>query len=549
MAARLQIGIDPLNCGYHPFLNWFHGASQPQLRLSSDQSALTGASLAARVDGNFNLTDISGCDRYFAYHHLKPVQASGRYPTFAGLAMTVDWSNGSAVSGVTGLGISNIIADLASRKATFTMSGGGNAAVYLALGAGTAPTDIRIYETAKASQLATYLMDQDWIAWMGRFAVLRMMDCQDTNESEAVDYADMPTTAATFWRGPSKANGFKVGWPAAALAEVANRTGKPIWVCIPHQFTDSAVSSFLTALKNAITWTASEVRLYIEYSNEVWNSAFGQTAYCNTQGGNAAWTTGTSFDKGRQWSGYRAAQVMEIARTVFGTDSGSKWSGVLATQLASTSVTNSMLTGVARHISNDAGAASVLTKLFSSLAVAPYIGPVPTSDSSGVGLTLNGWLASGQSYFNTMLYNTLKLGAGQDSLYLTVDTNRAWWQAQKVVADANGLATIMYEGGYGAVTATGIQNTSPLVQAFVNFGETDLCAQLYFDCMTQFVADTGGMASQFTINGAHSKYGSWGAYEVLTDHTSERGNASEAFNAGVAYQSGRRNMTVRMTAS
>lgn len=546
----VQVGIEPSNCGHCAFLNWFHDGYQPQLRLASDQSAITGASLASRVDGNFDLSDISGCDQYFAYHFVTPVSATGRVPNFAGLAMTIDWQNGAAVTGVTGLGVSSIAPDLAHNKATFTLTGGGNTAVYLALDATkAAPTAIRIYETGKASQLDTYLMDPDWIAFFSRFGVLRMMDCMATNNSEAVDYANLPATSFALWSGASIANGRKVGWPAAALAEIANRTGKPIWINIPHQFTDAAVTSLLTALRDAITYAGNEVRLYIEYSNEVWNGSFAQNAYSISQGGAAGWTSGNSFVKGRQWTGYRAAQIMEIARTVFSTDSGAKWSGVLATQHVSTAVTTSMLTGVAQHISSDAGAASVQTKLFSDIAHAWYFAPTVSSDSTEPGLTLNSWLAQGQAYFNAQLYSITKLGAGTTSGYGSLDDGRATVLAQKAIADANGFGMRLYEAGYSGETSTGIQNTSPLVQAFVNFADSWQCAQNEFDLRATFKSDTAGMPAQFTANGPHSKFGSWGARERFGDYASERANALEASNLGIVYLPGKSNMRVVMTSS
>ena len=110
--------------------------------------------------------------------------------------------------------------------------------------------------------------------------------------------------------------------------------------------------------------------IYLEYSNEVWNSIFTQTRYCNTQGealNPAAWSAYNSTQKGWAWAGLRAAQISEIFRTVFGTDSGTRWVGVLGTQTVQTAVTDYKFNGVDYHIANDAGAASTVTKLFCML--------------------------------------------------------------------------------------------------------------------------------------------------------------------------------------
>lgn len=545
ISARLQVGIDPDNHGLSPFLNWakpYHNL--PWLKISGvDQT-----NLSSYVDDDYQLTDITGATEYGFYFLLSPVTL-GALPSFNNLSMVAKWSGGAGVTGLTGLSITNLSVNLGTKRATFTINGTmANSALYFALNpaSGGGPTNIVICEASKESLLdGGQIMDTDWLAFHDDFAILRMMDAQDINNSTAVDYVDLGTPTHARWGGSSKANKRKIGWPPAALAGVANGTGKPIHICVHHQLTDAAVTSLATALRDGITWTANEVRLYVEYSNEVWNDNFDQTAFCNTEGartsGNdvfgyaAGWTTGTSNDKGRQWSGYRAAQVMEIFRTVFGTNSGSKWSGVLGTQAAATAVTTTMKTGIDRHLSADSPSNSSLVKLFSHLAIAPYIGPVPTSDSSGVGLTLNGWLTINQATFNQNLYDVLKLGAGSSSTYGSIDLYRGFWQAQKTVADGYGLAMMEYEGGYGAVVATGIQNTSPLVDAFYQFGRTQLCATLVYSMLQQFVIDTGGIASQYFPVSPNSKFGSFGAQQTYVDNAAERAIAIKAFNVGSAY--------------
>jgi hypothetical protein len=333
---------------------------------------------------------------------------------------------------------------------------------------------------------------------------------------------------------------------------------------------DAAVTSWLTAIRDGVSdW--SQVRLKIEYSNETWNSQFAQYTWLGTQAAGAGWTSGNS----NKFSGYRAAQVMEIARTVFGTDSGTKWQGVLAPQLVSTAGTDDMKTGVDRHISNDAGAASTITKLFSRLATAGYTGVAAYStlsaaqqaitysgdygvaDPTETGLMFYQWAQQGQAYFDGKMYDALKAGGTDyNSAWFNNDRTRTYELAQKAKAVAFGLAYDQYEAGNHLVTINPLRDDgreepgrAAVLAALSNFADSWQCAKLFADRCEQFISDTGGVPSRFVLYGAHNKYGYWAAYEYLGQYTSESGNACEAVNRGITYRPGNRNMRVVMTSS
>jgi hypothetical protein len=544
MAPRVQVNINPGNHGLCPFLNWAkHKPGLPWLKIGGTDQ--TGSAISARFDSNYELIDTSTATQFGFYFYLTP-SSLVTLPSFASKAMVVKWSGGAAVTGLTGLSVTGLSVNLGAKRATFNLqsSAQSNTCLFWALdGSNGGPTNIVICEASKESLVdAGRIMDPDWLAFYSKYAILRLLDCMSTNGSEAVDYADLPATSFAYWGGAAKTDGFKVGWPVAAHVDIANRTHRPIHVQIPHQWTDAAITSYATALRDGITWTASEVLVYVGFSNEVWNSAFAQNAYSMTQGGAAGWTTGSGGQKSWQWTGYRAAQVMEIFRTVFGTDSGAKWAGVAETQAANTAVTTGMKTGIDRHLSADSPVNSSLVKLFSYLAGAYYFAPVPTSDSSGVGLTMNQWLAVSQANFNQNYYDALKFSGTSDSTFANLDWCKANWLAQKTLADSYGIGMLEYEGGFHGVTSTGIQNTSPLVAAHTAFSLTSLCAQLTYDRLVQFVADTGGIASQFVAVGPSNKNGNWGSYGTYVDYTNERGNAVDAFNLGLTYRPGYRNV-------
>lgn len=554
--ARLQVGINPDNHGICPFLNWAKTPSNldagPRLMIGGVDYGYVASDISARFNANHELTDTSTCTRFSYYPFLHPVSITGNWPNFHGKAMVAKWSTGAAVTGVTGFGAN--LSAITSKRVTFNMTNGAqdNMTVSWTLnGTNGGPTAIKICEASKEALLdAGGVMDPDWLAFYSQYHSARFMDAMGTNDSQAVDFADMASVSDAYWGGSSRADKYKVGWPPEAIIEYLNYNSQNIaWINIPHQFTDAAITSWFTAIKNGVTdW--SHVRLKLEYSNEPWNGQFAQYTYCQTQGGLLGWTTGNATEKAWQYAGYRAAQGMEIARTVFVTDSGTKWQGVFCPQTANTSSTDFMKVGIDRHISSDAGAASVITKLFSRMGVAGYIGISPTDSTSGDGLLLKQWATAGT--FTANIYNSMKVGATAPGTgpyptgnWFSNDATRAAELAQKAKADSYGLVVDQYEAGNHIVCFLPMRDDGTgdtTNQAMADFAATDLCAQLFADRCEQFISDTGGVPSRYVIVGPHSKYGQWGGYETYEGYAIGTGNACEAVNLGIPYQPGKRNV-------
>ena len=92
----------------------------------------------------------------------------------------------------------------------------------------------------------------------------RTMDIQRTNRAGAgkVKPSDrvLPSNFTYFTRG--------VAWED--LIELGNVTRKPLWVCVPHAADVDYMTEMATAFRDSLD---PNVPLYVEYSNECWNSA------------------------------------------------------------------------------------------------------------------------------------------------------------------------------------------------------------------------------------------------------------------------------------
>ncbi|HSI74089.1 MAG TPA: hypothetical protein VK934_13005, partial [Fimbriimonas sp.] len=115
------------------------------------------------------------------------------------------------------------------------------------------------------------------------FPVLRFMDWLDTNGNN-IFYGDpkntidwdqrrLPTDAT---QASSETNKYKKGVAWEYVAELARVTGKDIWVNVPAPASDAYVRDLAKFLKASIP---ASTKVFVEYSNEVWNWGFLQATY------------------------------------------------------------------------------------------------------------------------------------------------------------------------------------------------------------------------------------------------------------------------------
>ena len=64
--------------------------------------------------------------------------------------------------------------------------------------------------------------------------------------------------------------------------QLANTLHTNVWISVPAHATDDYVRQLATLLKNGL---ASDLKIYLEYSNEVWNTSFEQNRYNRSAAG------------------------------------------------------------------------------------------------------------------------------------------------------------------------------------------------------------------------------------------------------------------------
>jgi hypothetical protein len=114
--------------------------------------------------------------------------------------------------------------------------------------------------------------------------VLRFMDWAHVNNNTTANWADRPkTTDATMAKvivpgdlQPAKG----IAWEY--IIQLANTLHTNVWISVPAHATDDYVRQLATLLKNGL---ASDLKIYLEYSNEVWNASFEQYRYNRSAAG------------------------------------------------------------------------------------------------------------------------------------------------------------------------------------------------------------------------------------------------------------------------
>jgi hypothetical protein len=118
------------------------------------------------------------------------------------------------------------------------------------------------------------------------FAALRFMDWGSTNnwgESEARNNYDEPSdTALVRWNQRSNPDYFtwshNKGVPYEMMCQLCNTLNKDMWVCAPHNASDEYLREMALLIKQNLN---PGLKVYAEYSNEIWNWMFGQTQWLN----------------------------------------------------------------------------------------------------------------------------------------------------------------------------------------------------------------------------------------------------------------------------
>lgn len=159
---------------------------------------------------------------------------------------------------------------------------------------------------------------------------VRFMDAGATNDLPIINFSDYITPQTNFVTGKSYpvADAIKQYFGGSTspvnkstmayewMIDICNRTGRDMWVNIPTFADDPAYwTSLATLINNTLD---SNLRCYVEYSNETWNGSFKAFQYTIDKGVAAGIPGTNQYYQGGAYSVYRSLGIFKAFSDVFG---------------------------------------------------------------------------------------------------------------------------------------------------------------------------------------------------------------------------------------
>lgn len=332
----------------------------------------------------------------------------------------------------------------------------------------------------------------DFLAHVARYRALRFMDWMQTNNSGQQEFADRPLPESIRWT-------LDGGVPAEIVVELANRLEADPWFNMPHRASDDYVARFAALVHR---YLGAHRRVYVEYSNEVWNGMFSQSGYAEAMGTAAYGNVGAPFERLLNWHGQRTAEVCDLWKAAWGADAG-RITCVLGAQGA-----NAWTQAQAADCPLWTAGAPCSGHGIEAVAIAPYFGGYlgdPATQGTVAGWSLDTLFAE--------LANGGELPGGPAGGAL-VEPREAI-DAHRVAAQARGLRLLAYEGGQHLVGYYGAENNDALTALLTGANRDPRMGGMYASYLADWRDHGGELFMHFSASGTYSKWGSWGAAEYI----------------------------------
>lgn len=321
------------------------------------------------------------------------------------------------------------------------------------------------------------------------FSLIRFMNWTATNNSRLSQWNDRATIEHAVWSDVSMG-----AVPLEVCIDLINRTNKDGWFCIPHLADDDYVRNMARLLRDTVN---PNLRIYVEYSNELWNFQFKQTNYYKKMAGD--WFTeqvsqGVYTEDKRNQTMYpqmwkliadRSTEVMKIVREEFGdTD---RLVTVIGSQAAGPHIAKSMLEhgDTAKH--------------HNALAIAPYF------------LHSHGY----KKLADTTLERGLD-GIFEDIREELDGKNKRWIEQNANHAKKHGLSLIAYEGGpHMVVHSQDKERDRKLNALFMEANRDPRMVEVYHQHYRNWKAAGGELYTFYSLMTFYGTWGYWGLLENM----------------------------------
>ncbi len=273
----------------------------------------------------------------------------------------------------------------------------------------------------------------DYLRAIRPFNAIRFMPWQNTKDTELANWNDRATPRTAFYN-------HNAGMPVETMVDLANAANASPWFSMPHKATDRFMRNFAYTVKQRLK---RNQKVYVEYSNEVWNTMYPATHYA-AQMGLKLWPRGKLKIKNpytRQLFlalNYNAKRSKEMCR-IFKQNLGNRAVCVVSAYGSAPQMGEELMTCPL--------AGGDCYKSFDAYAVAPYFGDyIARIENRNL---VRKWSRQGRKGLNSLYREILYGGLAKDNYKGGAIENAIQDRVKKNVELARkyGVKLLAYEGG------------------------------------------------------------------------------------------------------
>jgi hypothetical protein len=312
-----------------------------------------------------------------------------------------------------------------------------------------------------------------YIKNLSHYGVMRLMDWNQTNNHKISKWADRTTRTDFHWASGA-------GVPYEQQVAFCNEAKKDLWLTVPHLADDDYVRNLAQLVQQRLS---PNLRVWVEYSNEVWNGSFAQFHYAAN-----VLAPQYGLPNAAQAYGRRSAEVFDIFSSeiskperlirVISGQTVNKW--VLEQSLIGATVNGTLKADVA--------------------AIAPY------------------FFTNMDELYEDFQQDTVDLNEVFGGIRSNIDALTNSVILNREVANNRGLPLVAYEGGAALLARPGEQhNNADFVEFLNSLNRDPRMGEMYTKLLDQWYAAGGKTFTFFNDIGPWSKWGAWGLQEDYLD--------------------------------
>jgi hypothetical protein len=373
-------------------------------------------------------------------------------------------------------------------------------------------------QSTEAALNAGQLFHPSFLRTQVSYRLLRAMQAMSANVLDStlpqpVEWVERHTLSSARWNG-------QAGAPLEVVTALSNQVQADAWVNMPHRASDDYMRKAARMMRDQL---ALGRKVYVEYGNEIWNTAFSAGSWVEAQG-QLAWPGGTDsgYTKRINWYGKRSAEMCDIWKTEWAGDTG-RVVCVMGAQIANTwtatAALDCALWSAGKPCQNHG---------IEAIAIAPYFGMYIGSATTQA--VLDSWLLDadgglGKLFTEIQTGGMLPGGPAGGALAQT----RTWVQQHAAVAQKRNLKLVAYEGGQSLVGLGNVINDAGITNLLITANRDPRMKDAYTRLLNDWLSAGGDLFVNFQGIGAPGRYGSWGVLENALQPTSPKFEALQDY--------------------